>query len=68
MKRFALFAGDDYYPGGGWKDFRASFDTEQAAMDSFANTSRDGWVKLAGSFDWWHLVDLTTGERVRASE
>jgi hypothetical protein len=27
MKPYLLFCGDDYYPLGGWDDFRGSFDT-----------------------------------------
>jgi len=32
MKRFLLFAYDDYYPSGGWSDYEGSFDTAEEAM------------------------------------
>lgn len=32
LKRYLLFMYDDYYPGGGWNDFRGSFDTPEEAM------------------------------------
>jgi hypothetical protein len=53
MKRFALFTGSTYYPSGGWEDFKASFDT---LVDALA----------APREDWYHVVDLTTGEIVKA--
>lgn len=54
MKRYLLFAGDNYYPSGGWGDFVDGFDSvEQAAL------------KLAErSYDWFQIVDATTGEIV----
>jgi len=54
MKRYALFAGDYYYPSGGWNDFRGSFETVEAAVDA-----------VAPHYDWYHVVDLTTGELVK---
>lgn len=56
MGRYALFAGDDYYPAGGWNDFRRACDTLEAAYPA------DG-----ESFDWWHIIDLVTGEQVGGS-
>lgn len=47
---FALFAGYDYYPSGGWKDFQSMFDSIAAAEASAEQ----------GDWDWWHVVDLTT--------
>ena len=32
MKRYLLFAGDNYYPKGGGEDFIAAFDTIEAAL------------------------------------
>jgi hypothetical protein len=54
MKRFMLFAGPDYYPGGGWSDFSDSFDTLDSAI-SQAKKQDD---------DWWHVVDAKTGVMV----
>jgi hypothetical protein len=36
MKRFAVFAYDTYYPGGGMSDFQVSFDTIDEARDHVA--------------------------------
>lgn len=54
MKRYALFAGDNYYPSGGWNDLIDTFDIEEEIYE---------YVKGAG-FDWFHIVDLQTGKRI----
>jgi hypothetical protein len=41
LKRYLLFMYDDYYPGGGWHDFRGSFDTPEEAMAEALKTSSD---------------------------
>lgn len=53
VKRFALFAGASYYPCGGWRDLMGYFDTAEDALCA------DRSYK-----DWWHVVDLTSGEIV----
>lgn len=66
LKRYALFAGADYYPSGGWKDHRGYFDSIEAAL--IVATAPDGsyteivWDSL--EHDWWQVVDLTTGQIV----
>lgn len=35
MKRYWLFAFESYYPMGGMRDFRASFDTVQECINAF---------------------------------
>lgn len=47
MKRFILFAGSEYYPGGGWNDFRGFFDSTEEINQYLAGKS----------FDWWHWYD-----------
>ncbi|WP_447776330.1 hypothetical protein [Variovorax boronicumulans] len=55
MKRFALFAGRDYdHTGGGWRDFAGSFDDKHEAMEA----------GFESGMDWWHVIDLQTGEEV----
>lgn len=54
MKRFILFAGDDYYPSGGWKDFRGDFNSRDEA--------RDEAIRLR--CDWYHIVDIEQGVKV----
>ncbi len=34
LERYAVFAGDTYYPTGGWADFRGSFRTPEDALQS----------------------------------
>jgi hypothetical protein len=59
MNRYMVFYGYDYYPNGGWKDFRAAFDTLEGALEMVANKP--------SSIDWWHIVDANTGEIVKES-
>ena len=33
MKRYLVFVSQDYYPGGGWRDFEKSFDDSEAAIE-----------------------------------
>jgi hypothetical protein len=56
-RRYALFGGDDYYPGGGWHDFLRAEATAEAAM----------WREGDKCADWWHVIDLWTGECVARS-
>jgi hypothetical protein len=53
MKRFLVFSGPTYYPGGGWDDLTGSFDTFEQAKNSLVLE----WG------DWAHIVDLETGEK-----
>lgn len=46
MKRFLVFAGDCYYPSGGWDDFHSDHDTADEAQKAAINAG-----------DWWHVVD-----------
>ena len=59
MKRFLVFAGDNWYPFGGWKDFKESFDTLHEAQNYLMDSS---------SYDWYHIVDSSTGEIVEKGE
>jgi len=54
MKRFLLFAGDFYYPNGGWDDFKGDFDSVENAKD---------WLEGDGGADWAHVIDTTTSSR-----
>jgi menaquinone-dependent protoporphyrinogen IX oxidase len=51
MKRYLLFAGEDYYPRGGWSDFIGDFDTIDEAKN----------YKIE-YIDWIQIVDLETGK------
>ncbi len=50
MKRFIVFAGDNYYPCGGAYDFMGEFEDLDDAMQS---PSRG---------DWYHIFDTHTGD------
>jgi len=43
---YLLFAGDNYYPAGGFNDYRGRFETLQDALVAAANAR----------CDWWHIV------------
>lgn len=57
FKRYLLFAGQRYYPGGGWNDYRGSFETADLAIRHIAKRDVD-------TYDWWQVVDLETGRVV----
>ena len=46
MGNYLLFAGDNYYPGGGFNDYRGRFETLEDAL---------AWAARK-SHDWWHVV------------
>ncbi len=54
--RFIVFAGDEYYPLGGWNDRIGSFselkDVKKCLRDRFPNGAS------RGRGEWWHIVDL----------
>lgn len=53
VKRFAVFSGDQFYPNGGWDDYRSS----HATLKEARGASAPG--------DWRQIVDLTTGQIVK---
>lgn len=56
--RYLLFAGDKYYPEGGWKDYRGAFGTlEDAEAAAFAGAPEWGHC----GFPWAHVVNTVTG-------
>ena len=57
MKRYLLFAGDTYYPCGGWEDFIG----EYVSIDITRKRIKEG--DAYGKYDWWHIVD-TSSNRV----
>jgi hypothetical protein len=54
---YLLFAGPNYYPGGGWEDFEDSFDTA-AAAENFVNLNKDRLRD--GMSGWYQIVDWGT--------
>jgi hypothetical protein len=55
MKRYFLFAGMQYYPGGGWGDFQGAFASVEEAKNKLLDCDLD-WL------DWWQVVDSETLE------
>jgi hypothetical protein len=55
--RYLVFAGANYYPSGGWNDYKESF-TE--LHDAVAHAE----CKIGARGDWSHVVDLETMEVV----
>lgn len=56
MKRYLLFAGDTYYPAGGWDDFIDSFDSFEAARE-------DPKLVERSKYGWWQIIDTVTMEQ-----
>lgn len=50
----ALFAGEVFYPRGGWHDMLGMFDTYEEAVEAFETDA----IRV----DWGQVVDLETGE------
>jgi hypothetical protein len=57
MKRYLFFAYDQYYPCGGWTDFRSDHDTVEGAHEA-ASLSQ---------CDYKEIIDLETGDDVYAA-
>lgn len=62
MGRYLLFAGDEYYPAGGWQDYKGRFDSVKEALKAAAGGTRN--LDFQGTWDWWQIVDLATGKMV----
>lgn len=64
MKRFLVFAGDAYYPSGGWKDFKGDHDTIEQAR-TFCDQPEE-WgaddFKYGSTCAWVHIVDTLSSE------
>lgn len=49
---YLLFIGYDYYPSGGWDDFKGSFKTIGEAKVAASELSKDDY------YDWYQIVDF----------
>lgn len=54
LERYLVFAGDTYYPAGGWGDYHSSHETMLEAQE----------VAKQANCDWWHVVDTETNRVV----
>lgn len=59
MKRFLIFAGENYYPRGGWRDYAGQADTLEEALLKVSHR-RNVW-------DWFHIFDTEANEIVESS-
>ena len=58
MKRFLVFAGECYYPQGGWDDFKGSYEHELEAKQTAEGHAQ--------GYRWAHVVD-TQSEQIIAT-
>ena len=65
MKRYIVFAGFDYYPGGGWDDFAGSFDTLSEAQAAGIADHGD-WFQILDTQTWELVNEPTKGDIVKA--
>ena len=63
MKRYWLFAGDTYYPRGGFRDLRGEYDTLEAAVEAAQNGES---MIVETGYDWWHVFDSETQDVVES--
>ena len=54
MKRYLVFAFDDYYPCGGWEDFIKDFDNDYAALQCALGSKEPNR----------QIIDLTNGRDI----
>lgn len=71
MPRFMLFAGETYYPLGGWHDARGGFNSPDDAFDYLKAGFLPEWSWQPDEEDrrWWqwaHVVDMQTRRIVRS--
>jgi hypothetical protein len=59
IKRYWLFAGEDYYARGGIHDLEGSFDSAAEAEAEAQKLESD---------KWYHVVDITTGQIVSGTK
>jgi hypothetical protein len=50
--RYAVFAGDKYYPTGGWADIKSA-GNDLEALKKYLADNKERW-------DWWQIIDLKT--------
>lgn len=67
---YLLFAGDRYYPAGGWRDFQSRWQsqTEAEVAGEELLGQRFQTVNETLTFEWWHVVDAATFDLVASSE
>lgn len=65
---FLVFAYEDYYPLGGWYDFRSAHSTLEAAKEAAVECLKEHGDIEADTYepaqDWAHIVDLDTKKKL----
>lgn len=60
MKKYLLFAGDNYYPDGGLLDYKGDFDTVEDAIEwarkNYKKIGNEGLVQKKYIDQWGHVV------------
>ena len=64
--RYAVFAGDDYYPSGGMRDLKGRFSTIEEAHEEATRAEAAYGGGTRPVHDWWHIVDLETFEQLES--
>lgn len=59
LKRYWLFTGAEYYPSGGMKDFKGSFESVGEAIAHLQI------VKTSRSIEWYQILDSFEGKVVQ---
>lgn len=72
LTQLALFAGGNYYPNGGWKDFRGMFNSMRECEERFQSLfptlmSEQGYSRQStpSNHVWAQIVDLETRTLVK---
>lgn len=74
--KFALFAGENYYPQGGWHDLDTVADDLEFLYSRIRIVTKSSYGDVDpddpqfviafddgfANIDWWHIVDTSTGE------
>ena len=65
MKKYLLFAGDNYYPRAGTSDYEGDFDTiEEAVAKGTSVHVNEHWKTGQRVYDWYEVVEHATMQRV----
>jgi hypothetical protein len=57
---YLLFAGDNYYPQGGWRDIQGIFLSIESAKEQFNQPKYWGDSESPPKYEWGHIVDTRT--------
>ena len=64
MKKYLLFYGLHYYPGGGMSDYYGDFDTIEE-IDEFLTQEK---LKNTYSWDWFDIIEHSTMKLVKQQQ